>query len=45
MGRARHQDVAQSDNGGSLKAVRNLAYRTNGRVLKNELGLEWEGYL
>ena len=28
------------DDGGSLMAVRNLAYRTNGRVLKNELGQE-----
>ncbi|MFB0535903.1 MAG: amylo-alpha-1,6-glucosidase [Anaerolineae bacterium] len=35
----------QSDDGGSLKAVRNLAYRTNGTVLKNELGLEREAYL
>jgi hypothetical protein len=35
----------QSDDGGSLKAVRNLAYRTNGRVLKNELGLEREAHL
>jgi putative isomerase len=35
----------QSDDGGSLKAVRNLAYRTNGCVLKNELGLEREAYL
>jgi hypothetical protein len=35
----------QSDDGGSLKAVRNLAYRTNGRVRKNELGLEREAYL
>jgi hypothetical protein len=35
----------RSDDGGSLMAVRNLAYRTNGRVLKNELGLEREAYL
>jgi len=35
----------QSDDGGSLKAVRNLSYRTNGHVLKNELGLEQEGYV
>jgi putative isomerase len=35
----------QSDDGGSLKAVRNLAYRTNGTVLKNELGLEREAYV
>jgi putative isomerase len=35
----------QSDDGGSLKAIRNLAYRTNGHVLKNELGLEREAYL
>jgi hypothetical protein len=35
----------QSEDGGSLKAVRNLAYRTNGRVLKNELGMEREAYL
>jgi glycogen debranching enzyme len=28
-----------------LKAVRNLAYRTNGRVLQNELGLEREAYV
>lgn len=35
----------QSNNGGSLKAVRNLAYRTNGRVLTNEVGLAREAYL
>jgi putative isomerase len=35
----------QSDDGGSLRAVRNLAYRTNGRVLQNELSLEQEAYL
>jgi hypothetical protein len=34
----------ESDDGGSLVAVRNLAYRTNGRVLRNELGLEREAY-
>jgi len=30
----------QDPDGGSLKGVRNLAYRTNGRVLRNELSLE-----
>jgi putative isomerase len=35
----------QYDDGGSLVAVRNLTYRTNGRVLKNELGLEREAYV
>jgi len=35
----------QRDDGGSLMAVRNLAYRTNGNVLKNELGLEREAYV
>jgi hypothetical protein len=35
----------QRDDGGSLMAVRNLAYRTNGRVVRNELGLEREAYL
>ncbi len=35
----------QQDDGGSLMAVRNLAYRTNGRVLKNELGQEREAYV
>jgi putative isomerase len=35
----------QSDNGGTLKAVRNLAYRTNGTVLQNELALEREAYI
>jgi len=35
----------QNDDGGSLKAVRNLAYRANGHVLKNELGLEREAYV
>ncbi|MFL7792603.1 MAG: hypothetical protein AB8I69_10725, partial [Anaerolineae bacterium] len=34
----------EQDDGGSLMAVRNLAYRTNGNVLKNELGLEREAY-
>jgi putative isomerase len=35
----------QSDDGGTLQAVRNLAYRTNGQVLRNELGLEREAYV
>jgi putative isomerase len=35
----------QSEDGGRLLAVRNLSYRTNGQVLKNELGLEREAYL
>jgi putative isomerase len=35
----------QSEDGGSLMAVRNLSYRTNGQVLKNELGLEREAYV
>jgi putative isomerase len=35
----------RSDDGGRLMAVRNLAYRTNGQVLKNELGLEREAYV
>jgi putative isomerase len=35
----------QSDDGGRLMAVRNLSYRTNGQVLKNELSLEREAYL
>ncbi len=35
----------QTSHGGSLKGVRNLAYRTNGRVLRNELGLEREAYV
>ena len=34
-----------SDDGGRLMAVRNLAYRSNGRVLRNELGLEREAYV
>jgi hypothetical protein len=34
----------QSEQGGSLVGVRNLSYRTNGQVLKNELGLEREAY-
>ncbi len=33
------------DDGGSLKAVRNLAYRTNGQVRTNELGMEREAYI
>lgn len=35
----------QDEDGGSLKAVRNLAYYTNGSVLKNELSLERDVYL
>jgi putative isomerase len=35
----------QTDSGGHLKAVRNLAYHTNGQVLRNELGLEREAYV
>ncbi len=35
----------QRDDGASLLAVRNLAYRTNGDVLRNELGLEREAYV
>jgi hypothetical protein len=35
----------QGDDGGSLMGVRNLSYRTNGQVLRNELGLEREAYL
>jgi len=34
----------QSNDGGSLMGVRNLSYRTNGQVLRNELGLEREAY-
>ncbi len=34
----------QDDDGGSLMGVRNLSYRTNGQVLRNELGLEREAY-
>ncbi|MBN1139985.1 MAG: hypothetical protein JXM73_25675 [Anaerolineae bacterium] len=34
----------QSEDGGSLMGVRNLSYRTNGQVLRNELGLERESY-
>ncbi len=34
----------QSADGGSLMGVRNLSYRTNGEVLRNELGLEREAY-
>ncbi|MFN2186251.1 MAG: amylo-alpha-1,6-glucosidase [Anaerolineae bacterium] len=33
------------DDGGSLVGVRNLSYRTNGKVLTNELGLEREAYV
>jgi putative isomerase len=35
----------QDANGGSLRGVRNLAYRTNGQTVLNELGLEREAYL
>ena len=35
----------EREDGGTLMAVRNLAYRTNGRVLKNELSLEREAYV
>jgi putative isomerase len=35
----------QTDDGGSLRGVRNLAYRTNGQLLRNELGLEREAYV
>jgi len=35
----------QSEDGGSLMAVRNLAYRTNGRIVRNELSLEREAYV
>jgi putative isomerase len=35
----------QTDDGGSLRGVRNLAYRTNGQLLRNELGLEREAYI
>jgi putative isomerase len=34
----------QSDDGGSLVGVRNLSYRTNGQVLRNELALERDAY-
>ncbi len=34
----------KDEDGGSLVAIRNLAYRTNGQVLTNELGLEREAY-
>ena len=34
----------QEDDGGSLVGVRNLAYRTNGTVLSNDLGLERDAY-
>ncbi len=32
----------KSENGGSLRSVRNLAYHSNGKVLRNEVGLERE---
>jgi hypothetical protein len=35
----------KSEDGGSLMAVRNLAYRTNGQILSNELSLEREAYV
>jgi putative isomerase len=35
----------QDADGGSLKGVRNLAYRTNGQALRNELALQREAYL
>ncbi len=35
----------QTHDGGSLRGVRNLAYRTNGQLLRNELGLEREAYV
>ena len=35
----------EREDGGTLIAVRNLAYRTNGQVLKNELSLEREAYM
>ena len=34
----------RSEAGGSFKAVRNMAYRTNGQVVTNEVGLEREAY-
>ena len=35
----------RSEDGGSLMAVRNLAYRTNGQIVSNELSLEREAYV
>jgi putative isomerase len=35
----------RSEDGGTLKAVRNLAYRACGEVLKNELAMEREAYI
>ncbi len=35
----------RSEDGGTFKAIRNLSYRTNGKVLKNELALERESYV
>lgn len=34
----------KSEDGGSLRSVRNLAYHSNGAVLRNEVGLEREAY-
>ncbi|MGD8793005.1 MAG: trehalase family glycosidase [Anaerolineae bacterium] len=34
----------QTADGGSLMGIRNLSYRTNGQVLKNELGLTRQAY-
>lgn len=34
----------RSEEGGSFKAVRNMAYRTNGQVMANEICLEREAY-
>ena len=42
--RASTQMWQQDEQGGSLMAVRNLAYRTNGQVLKNELSYEHKAY-
>jgi putative isomerase len=42
--RASTQIWQQDEEGGSLMAVRNLAYRTNGQVLRNELGHERKAY-
>ena len=35
----------RTDDGGSLRAVRNLAYHCSGQVLRNEVGLEREAYV
>jgi hypothetical protein len=34
----------KEENGGSLMGIRNLSYHTNGKTLKNELGMEREAY-